>query len=329
MRATVNGHQFDVDPGETLVEAGRRSGLAMPYSCLRGDCGTCLARLEHGEVDMPPLSEMCLNAGAVADRQILMCVARPLGDVVVANADVRPTEPGDEPRPFVITKREQPAPDVLVLNLAAVDKMPVRYRPGQFVNVLTEAFGARSYSIARPSAPTGLIELHIRLKPDGQFTPWLFENGQSGTELIIEKPSGRFYCDIADQGPRVFVASGTGFAPIKAILEDLFKQRDPAPKWLYWGGRRPSDLYQDKLARNWTKLYPNFRYIPVVSDALAEDEWTGRRGFVHQAVSEDHTDMTHYNVYACGLPLMVDAARRDFSLFAGLRPHRFHADAFV
>lgn len=329
MNSSINGHFVDVRPGESVLDAGLRAGLVMPYSCRRGSCGTCVARIAEGRVQMPPANELCLSAAAIASGEILMCVARPETAVVIDCPGVRPAEAGDGPRSFVITKLERVTPDVLIMTMAADDGLPVRYVPGQFVNIQTRDFGSRSYSLARPYAPTGLIELHVRMKPGGSFTPWLFKKAQVGDRFVVDQPTGRFQCDKSVPGKRIFVASGTGFAPVKAMLEDLFKTGDRQPKWLYWGGRRPQDIYMDKLARDWTKLHPSFHYVPVVSNALADDEWAGRKGLVHLAALQDHLDMTEANVYACGLPLMVDAARDDFVRLGKLDPDRFHADTFV
>jgi CDP-4-dehydro-6-deoxyglucose reductase, E3 len=329
VRATINGFEFAIENDEALIEAGRKAGLNMPYSCLRGTCGTCRADLVSGEVDMPPVSDICLTTADVAGGAILMCVCKPKSDVSIVCDAVRPMEAGDGPRAFSIKRLDQLTSDVMIVTLTADDGLPVRYVPGQFMNVQTQDHGSRSYSLARPSAANGQIEFHIRHTVDGAFTTWLFEKAQLDYKLIIEQPTGRFSCDPETKMPRIFVASGTGFAPIRAILENLFKLKDSQPKWLYWGGRRPHDLYMDKLARNWTKLYPSFRYIPVVSDALAEDEWLGREGFVHKAALADHPDMSAVQVYACGVPVMVDACRKDFVEQAGLDLKNFHADSFV
>lgn len=329
MEVTINGLKFPIGKGETVIEAGRRAGLNMPYSCIRGTCGTCRAQLISGDVDMPPTSEICLNANELANNAILMCVCKPKSDVIIACDAVRQMEAGDGPRDFTIQRLERITDDVMIVALAADDELPVRYTPGQFMNIQTEKFGSRSYSLARPTATTGEVEFHIRLKTGGAFTTWLFKQAEIGEKLIIEQPTGRFSCNVEKIMPRIFVASGTGFAPIRAILENLFKLKDNQPKWLYWGGRRPQDLYMDKLASNWTKLYPSFRYIPVISEPLLEDGWTGREGFVHKAALNDHADMSKVQVYACGVPVMVDACRKDFVEYAGLDPQNFYADSFV
>jgi CDP-4-dehydro-6-deoxyglucose reductase len=127
----------------------------------------------------------------------------------------------------------------------------------------------------------------------------------------------------------VFVASGTGFAPIKAILEYAFNKGLTRPMVLYWGGRRPKDLYMNELALQWAAEHPAFRYVPVISEALPEDGWAGRKGFVHRAAMEDFPDLSAHQVYACGVPVMVDSARRDFVQQCRLPELEFYADSFT
>jgi CDP-4-dehydro-6-deoxyglucose reductase len=146
--------------------------------------------------------------------------------------------------------------------------------------------------------------------------------------LRFEGPLGSFFLREADK-PILFVASGTGFAPIKSIVEDAFRKGIERPMSLYWGARRPKDLYLSELPETWAAEHPNFRYVPVISDALPEDGWTGRTGFVHRAVMDDFADLSGYQVYACGVPVMVDAARRDFTHERKLPIDEFYADSFT
>jgi CDP-4-dehydro-6-deoxyglucose reductase len=147
--------------------------------------------------------------------------------------------------------------------------------------------------------------------------------------LRFEGPHGTFFLREDSDKPIVFVASGTGFAPIKSVIEHALAEGVKRPMALYWGGRRPKDLYMNELALKWVAEHPDFRYVPVISDALPEDAWTGRTGFVHRAVMEDFPDLSGYQVYACGVPVMVDAARSDFVAQCGLPEDEFYADSFT
>ena len=186
--------------------------------------------------------------------------------------------------------------------------------------------------MATPPNESNLVELHIRHTPGGAFTDHVFGVGDTQMKLReiirVEAPLGSFFLRESDR-PAVFLASGTGFAPIKAMIEHMIAAGDTRPVRLYWGGRRPVDLYMDALAQEWQGKLPDFQYVPVVSDALPEDNWQGRSGFVHQAVIQDFPDLSGHQVYACGAPVMVESARKDFTDICGLPQEEFYADAFT
>jgi CDP-4-dehydro-6-deoxyglucose reductase len=147
--------------------------------------------------------------------------------------------------------------------------------------------------------------------------------------LRFEGPLGTFFVRDDSDKPMVLLASGTGFAPIKAIVEHLVQTGSKRAMTLYWGGRRPQDLYMDALCREWAATLPNFNYVPVISNAEADDNWSGRTGFVHQAVMADLPDLAGHQVYACGAPIMVESAKRDFVAQCQLPDDEFYADAFT
>ncbi len=187
--------------------------------------------------------------------------------------------------------------------------------------------------MATPPRDDNQVELHIRHMPGGVFTDHVFGAGATAMKereiLRVEAPLGSFFLREDSDAPMVFLASGTGFAPIKALIERLRETGSRREIALYWGGRRPRDLYQSELAEQWAAQMPNLRFVPVVSDAQPEDAWEGRTGFVHQAVLQDLPDLSRWQVYACGAPAMVESARRDFVEQAGLDPEAYFADAFT
>jgi len=156
----------------------------------------------------------------------------------------------------------------------------------------------------------------------------VFTNMKEKEILRIEGPYGSFFLREDSDKPIVLLASGTGFAPIKAILEHMRFKGIERPATLYWGGRRPADLYQSAWIEAQLAEMPKLRYVPVISDALPEDAWTGRTGFVHRAVLEDHPDLSGFEVYACGAPIVVESAQRDYKA-AGLPEDAFFADSFT
>ena len=222
---------------------------------------------------------------------------------------------------------------IVKLQLPATERM--QFLAGQYVEFILRDGKRRSYSLANPPHADGPVELHIRHMPGGAFTDYVFgaKEGQPAMKerdiLRFEGPLGSFFLREASDKPIILLASGTGFAPIKAIIEHAAFVGIQRPMTLYWGGRRPRDLSMHAMAEEWTRTLPGFRYVPVISDAQPEDGWTGRTGFVHQAVVADHPDLSGHEVYACGAPVMVNAARTDFAAQCRMHPDAFFADAFT
>jgi CDP-4-dehydro-6-deoxyglucose reductase len=235
--------------------------------------------------------------------------------------------------PSRVTSISRPAADVAVLQLQLPATETFKFYAGQYVELILKDGKRRSYSMGNPPHSAAALELHIRHLPGGLFTDHVFGVGATQMKereiLRIEGPLGSFFLREDSPLPIVMVASGTGFAPIKAIIEHMVHQDIKRPVMLYWGGRRPCDLYMHALAQSWAATIPNFTYVPVVSDALPDDSWTGRTGFVHKAVMEDFPDLSGYQVYACGAPIVVDSARREFVAQCHLPDEAFFADSFT
>jgi CDP-4-dehydro-6-deoxyglucose reductase len=210
----------------------------------------------------------------------------------------------------------------LHLKLPANERL--QFLAGQYVEFLLKGGSRRSFSMGNAPHDDELIQLHVRHVAGGQFTDHVFGKMKERDILRLEGPLGTFFLREDSTKPIVFVASGTGFAPIKSIIEHALRKGVTRPMVLYWGGRRPKDLYMDALARQWP-----IEYVPVISDALPEDNWGGRAGFVHSAVMQDFPDLSGHQVYACGVPVMVDAARRDFTQQCKLPDEEFFADSFT
>ena len=328
-----SGHRYEVAPGQKILDAGLAAALAMPYSCRSGVCRTCLGKVVEGQVDFGVVHPTYLSEEHKAEGKALLCQATALSDLVI---EIRELEGlagivvGTVPcRVVSIT---HPAPDVAVLDLRLPMNENMMFVAGQYVDLLLKDGQRRSYSIACPPQPEGVshVELHIRHLPGGLFTDRLFGGGVKEREVMrFEGPLGTFYLREDSDKPIVFVASGTGFAPIKAMVEYALRKRITRPMTLYWGCRTKRDLYMHELPARWAAEIPGFTYVPVLSEPLPEDAWTGRTGFVHQAVMADHPDLSGAQVYACGAPVMVDSARADFSAKCGLPPEEFHADSFL
>jgi CDP-4-dehydro-6-deoxyglucose reductase len=341
-----SGRSFDCAPGEAILAAAIRAGIGLPYGCKDGACGSCKSKLVSGEVVLGPHQ---LKALSVAEREAgftLTCQAHPKTDVVLESREV--VGLGQFPvkkMPARVATIEQLAPDVKVIRLQLPANDTMKYLAGQYVEFILRDGSRRSYSMANAPhllapaasaasagapAPSGpQIELHIRHMPGGKFTDHVFGAMKEKEILRIEGPFGSFFLREESDKPMVLLASGTGFAPIKALIEHMQFKGVQRPAVLYWGGRRPQDLYMDAWVQAKVAEMPNLRYVPVVSDALPEDGWTGRTGFVHRAVMADLADLSGHQVYACGAPIVVDSAERDFVAQCGLPAEEFYADSFT
>ncbi len=329
-----SGKSFDVEPGEFVLEAALRQGVVLPYGCKNGACGSCKSKIVDGMHDQGAHSPKALTEDEAQRGYALLCCSRAQSNLNVEARVVAAA--GDIPirkMPCRIASIAHPAPDVAVLRLQLPANERLLYLAGQYVELLLRDGVRRAYSMATAPHDADQIELHVRHMPGGKFTDALFGATQPSFKekdiLRFEGPLGTFFLREDSHKPIVFLASGTGFAPIKAVIEHCLHKDVGRPMTLYWGGRRPHDLYMNDLAEKWALEVPHFRYVPVVSDALDEDDWRGRVGFVHHAVIEDFADLSGHEVYACGAPIVVDSARRDFVARCALAPDDFIADSFT
>lgn len=327
-----SGHRFEVPEGQRILQAGLAAGNFMPYSCKQGVCISCKGRIVEGTIDYGEPHPAYFKDEDRAAGYALLCQASPLSDCVIEVKELEGLT-GIVPKmvPCRVTELTPLAHDVMLLRVRLPMNENMMFVAGQYVDFLMKDGSRRSYSIAMPHTVEGVrsLEFHIRHLPGGAFTDKLFGGGvKVGEVLRFEGPLGSFHLQDTTK-PAVFVASGTGFGPIKAMLEFAVKRGDARPMTLYWGCRSKRDLYQIDLPREWEQALPNFRYVPVLSDAAPEDAWTGRTGFVHEAVMQDLPDLSGHQVYACGAPVMVDAARADFTTRCGLPEAEFFADSFL
>ncbi len=333
-----SGRAFSVAAGEAMLSAGIRQGIGLPYGCKDGACGSCKCKKISGTVIHGPHQQKALSDDEEANGFVLTCCGFPHSDVVLESRQV--TEAGAFPvrkMPSRVMLIEKKSHDVMLLRLQLPANDSFVYHAGQFIEFILRDGARRNYSMAtapttfvnEDGAPANLIELHIRHLPGGKFTDHVFGVMKEKEILRLEGPFGSFFLREDSDKPIILLASGTGFAPIKAVIEGMQHKGITRPATLYWGGRRPSDLYLDDWVKTKLDEMPNLRYVPVISDALPEDAWTGRTGFVHAAVAQDHPDLSGHQVYACGAPIVVDSAKKAYISQCKLSEDDFFADSFI
>ena len=322
-----SGHEFNAGIGESLLSAALNAGFPLPYGCRNGACGACKGKVLSGQVDYGAHQDSALTAADKHNGLALFCCATALSDLGIEVKEVGAVK--DIPirtLPCRIEAMERLASDVMLLKLKLPSSERLQFLPGQYIDFLLKDGQRRSFSLANVPEADELLELHIRHVPGGQFTEHVFKTMKARDILRISGPYGSFFLRESDK-PAIFVAGGTGFAPIKSILAHAFHAEVDRQLVLYWGVRQLRDVYEPLLVAEWQKQQTNFSFVPVLSEPAADDAWPGRSGLVHAAVLADFADLSGYEVYACGAPPMIDAARRDF-VARGLPADAFFSDAF-
>lgn len=324
------GKVFPANADQSILEAALAAGFVFPYGCRDGACGSCKGRVVSGEVSLGAVSASALSDEERASGLTLFCRAQARSDLVIKPRLV--TAAGDIPikkLPCRVQSLTLAAPDVMIVKVKLPATEPFVFKAGQYIDFLISDGRRRSFSIANSPVNADHLELHIRKVDNGQFTRHVFEQMKEREILRFEGPLGSFYLNDGTDKPVILLAGGTGFAPIKSILEAAIEAGSTRRFTLYWGARERSGLYMDALAQRWASEIPGFEYIPVLSNPTADCDWTGRRGLVHSAVMADHPSLSAYEVHACGAPAMIDAARQDFTRHCGLPEDAFFSDAFT
>ena len=323
-----NGYHFPIEEQETILEAALRHGYTLPYSCREGACGVCKGKVMEGQVDHGNHLGSALTDMDKAAGMTLFCCARPKSDLVIECQTAGKIS--DIPvriLPCRVRKMTRLADDVMALQLELPMGERLRFAAGQHISLLPKDQKPRNFSLANAPHNGEFLELHIRKIEGGAFTQYVFNEMKERDILRFKGPLGEFQLREGSDKPVIFVADGTGFAPVKSMIEHALNIGLQRPMHLYWGGRRPADLYMLEEAKQWESS--GIKFIPVLTEALPEDHWTGRTGLVHQAVLGDFNDLSTHAIYACGTPAMVDAARSDFTARRGLPDASFFSNAFA
>jgi CDP-4-dehydro-6-deoxyglucose reductase len=324
-----SGHTFTVNNGETVLAAALREGIVIAYGCRHGVCGTCKGRLVEGAVDYGTYQEHALPPAEKDAGMALFCQARPRSDILIQCRELGAAVKGMQIKmmPARVMRMERVASDVMLLELKLPANDKFMFLAGQYVDLILRDGTRRSFSMANAPHDDTFLRLHLR-NYGGPFSQHVFTAMKEKDILRLEGPFGTFFLREDSTKPIILVASGTGFAPIKAIVEHALHVGMRRPMTLYRGCRVRADLYLNDLAESWQRE-GRLHYVPVLSDAPASDNWTGRTGFVHRAVIEDFPDLSDYQVYACGAPIVVESALRDFTTQCKLPDDEFFSDSFT
>lgn len=319
-----NGKAFEVATDESLLDAATKAAVPLPYSCKTGRCSTCKCKVISGETDLL-LPETGLTEADKAEGWILGCARKAISDVVLEVEDLGGVNlPPIKTHPCRISHLEKLAPDVLKVVLRLPPNAVFDYIPGQYVDVIGPGGVRRSYSLANAPKADNALELHIRAVEGGAMSQYWFNEAVVNDLLRLHGPQGTFYMRDVSHRDLIFLATGTGMAPVKAIMEalpNLPKDQHPQSITVLWGGRQEPDLYFDVSA-----MPGNHQYRPVLSRASAE--WQGERGYIQDALLRMKSDLGNCAVYACGSDAMIHSAKATLTA-AGLSSKRFYSDAFV
>ncbi len=324
-----SGHGFEVEDGETVLEAALRADLALPYGCRNGTCGTCRGRVLSGVIDYRGPTPPGITPEEEAEGRALLCSAYPVSDLVIEMREIDAARGiAVKTLPCRVTRMERLAPDVMRLFLKTPATERLQFLAGQYLDILLRGGGRRSFSLANAPHDGERLELHIRQVEGGRFSGHVFNEMKEKDLLRFQGPLGSFFLREDSERPIIMVGGGTGFAPLKSMLEHAFHEGIKRPIHLYRGARAQHDLYLHELPLDWAGRYPGFRYTPVLSEAGPAEDWDGHRGFVHKAVIEEYPDLSAHEVYMSGPPPMIEAAKRAFHEH-GLPFDRLYYDSFA
>lgn len=323
-----SGTRFNVRDDETILDAAIREDVMLPYGCRVGLCGSCKSRLLNGEIHYEDPDLFVLTDEEKQDGYILVCQAKPTTDVEIegrlletaADIEVRTL-------PARVERMETLCHDVIGLWLQLPKSERLQFLAGQYLEILLRNGSSRSFSMANAPEDDALMELHVRHVPGGLFTDHVFNKMKPRDMLKIRGPLGSFFLREENDQPVILVAGGTGFAPIKSIVEHLIDRGSERELHLFWGARAREDLYMHDLAMSWQNALPHFTYTPVLSEPGDNDQWKGETGWVHEAVVTTYADLSAYQVYASGPPPMIKAAQ-DLFPDHKLNPELFYFDSF-
>ena len=322
-----SGHHFTAEEDESILDAGLRQGVNLPYGCRDGACGACMGKLKVGQVSYPNGPPIALSEEDQEQGIAIFCQAHAQSNLIIESDEVESSRDIQiKTLPCRISELRRLNHDVMLVRLKLPEAERMQFMAGQYIDFLLEGDRKRAFSLANAPHEDRDLELHIRHVENGRFTGQVFESLKVRDMMRIEGPYGQFFLREDSSRPIIFMAGGTGFAPIKSIIEHALAANIIRPMHLYWGARQREDLYMHELAQQWADEHAHIDYHPVLSEA-ADDSWSGQRGHVHNAILTDFSDLSGYEIYASGPPVMVYAGRDSFA-GQGLDLEHYYSDAF-
>ncbi len=324
-----SGAVFSVNEGESVLTAALRQGVMLPYSCKNGTCGSCKGRLESGEVHYPFHPPLALSREEIGEGCALLCQAEPIEDLVIRVREIEAVRDIQiRKMPARVIEKTRLTADVMRIKIKLPDAQRLQFLAGQYLEILLPDGKRRAFSIASPPQSEDIIELHIRHVEGGGFTGWVFDTLKERDILRLEAPLGNFFIR-NDQTDRqmILMGGGTGFAPLKSMIEDLLAHHDKRPLHLFWGVRNQAELYLHELAQQWAEQNDHIQYSSALSGPQSGDQADFFNGFVHAAVLQQYPQLSAFDIYMSGPPAMIDAGRAAF-LENGAEQRRIFFDSF-
>ncbi len=315
--------EFNVQSGQTILEAALSENIYLEYSCSNGQCGECKALLLEGSVD--PAAGRSTSKVSLSEGEILTCSAIPKSDLLLVAKYCK--ELSDLKRkitPSKVDGFELIGDDVLIITLRLPPNAGFEYLPGQYIDITWNG-STRSYSLAGCKVIENKIELHIKKVEGGVLSEFLFTDLNEGQMFRFFGPLGTFFVRESDS-PIIFMCTGTGFAPVKAMVEALIETGSKRGIHIYWGGRNADALYSEQ-PNHWARIHENVSYTPVLSRST-EEEFAFFEGYCQEAVVQQHKNLESFDVYACGSDSMIHSAKT-LLVSKGLKIENFYSDAFL
>jgi len=324
-----SGHSFEIEENEFILDAALRQGVSFPYGCRSGACGTCLGNVISGEIEYPDGLPVTIMEHEHKQGKAVFCVSVAKSDLTLEVKEVSNEDDIEiKTLPARVSSLRKLSEDVMEMTLKLPETERLAFRAGQYIEIILRDKSRRAFSIANSPSNDEVLELHLRHIEGGKFTDHVFNEMKEKALLRFEGPFGHFYIRDNSNRPLILIAGGTGFAPIKAMLEQLIEESDTRPVHFYWGVRTKSDLYRNDLAEKWAFQHKHIHYTPVLSEVQEDNkDWQGRTGFVHTAVMDDFDDLSGFDVYMAGPPIMIEAAKEGFTK-QGLPEDQLFSDSF-